>query len=311
MDILKFFKSNIELKIIAILLALIIWFNAMLDESISVDKYVKINYSDIPNSMVLTNVSKDKILVLFEGKRRDFLIINLFNKHPYINIRVKGMENIDNRYAVKLDNSQIHIPMHIPLRIIQIKDNDSLFFEIDSITEKTVGITPYIVGSPADGYTMCSDIIIQPEKILIKGGRKLINKINYIKTNEIDISNINKSFSKTINLVNDNKFIELSNKQVNISVKIEKIMKKHFSKVPVIFLNKPKGFVIKPDTVFINVEIRGPESKVKNLMAGEISPIIDISNIHKKGKYKYPVKISLRDINILNLKPDSVEIIVK
>ena len=73
----------------------------------------------------------------------------------------------------------------------------------------------------------------------------------------------------------------------------------------------PSKYRISPDSMYLTVEIEGPEAIVKNLFAGELAPLIDVSNIKKKGMYKYPINLRYKNIKVLLVIPDTLEIIAE
>lgn len=70
---------------------------------------------------------------------------------------------------------------------------------LEPIIDKLIPIEPVLLGQPAKGF-MQSKLILEPDSVIAKGPRSMLERINIIRTQPIDISNQVKSLQTTIDL---------------------------------------------------------------------------------------------------------------
>ncbi|MDY6787232.1 MAG: CdaR family protein [candidate division WOR-3 bacterium] len=310
MDIKNIVTRNIYLKIIALVIAVIIWFNAVINRTVQIERPIDVYIYALPDSMAFTYISDSEIDVLMEGKSSEFILMKLFNNFPVIEINMSEYESHDNSYNIELDRSMFKLLPEINIEILKIEDK-SIQFTIDSLRSKDIPVVPRTDNSPAEDYTISSRITTKPSRIEIRGGKSKIEPINYIETEKIDLSGLTSDYSKIVPLSIKETFIEVEPRSVMVSIGIEKLRSKQFTNVPVTYLNYPGNIDIDSMTQSVDVEIRGPSGIVEDLHSGEFSPIIDLSGIRGRGTFSYPVTIDRERVDIISVKPETVRVIVK
>lgn len=304
MNLRDLLSKNIYLKITASIFAVVIWINAMTDRTVQEPVNVPVRFVGLPESMVVTDVNYDSVSVIIEGKRKDFILMKILGDNPYIEVNVKDIEM--NNFQMNIDNTVFNLPFSDNMRIVKIKHPQYIKVAVDSLKQKEVTIMPVISGSPADGYSMFGEIAVFPPKANISGGKRLLEKISYINTEQIDIGNTKRNLKRTVGLVNDKKFIDVDLKSVKVTIMLDKTVSRTFTDVPVVLVNKSKGITLKPDSFSFNATLSGPNRIMKDIFSGELSPIIDVSYIKKPGRYPVPVSLSLqKNIRVIDIDPDT------
>lgn len=93
----------------------------------------------------------------------------------------------------------------------------------EGMISKKLVIRPIFVGRIRDGYVVTNDkIVIAPDYCIVVGARDLLNKIRYAYTMPIDISGVNKTFTKSVPLNPIAPGIFMEDTLVQITVPIEK-----------------------------------------------------------------------------------------
>ncbi len=309
MNIKEMFRRNLLLKITSIVLALIIWFNATTDRIVEMPVRVNVGYYNLKDGLVVSNISSSIINSVIEARRRDFMIMKMFGREPVFNANLKEARKGEFRVAV--DKSMILFPITTDMNIVRINQPDEIIYYIDSVYSKTVPVMPVINGKPSEGYIRSSNAVIEPDKVTITGGRSVIDNIGYVETEVIDITGSTKTLRKTAYLRNKNEYSEISPSDVLVTIPIEKQVTKVFESVPVTFLNKPKYLSIEPESISLEISITGPESRLKNMLPGELSPAVDLSEIRKKGSYSYEINIDIQGLIITGILPQTIVINAK
>lgn len=301
---------NLSLKIIALVIAVIIWFNAVINKTIQIERPIDVNIYALPDSMAFTDISDSDIDVLMEGKSSEFILMKLFNNFPVIEINMSDYESDDNTYNIDIDRSMFSLLPESNIEILKIEDK-RVHFTIDSLISKEIPVVPRTESAPAEEYTISGRITTSPSRVEIEGGRSKIEPINYIETEKIDLSGLSSDYSKVVPLSIKESFIDVKPRSVMVNIGIEKLKSKQFADIPVTYLNYPGNIDIDSMTQSVDIEIKGPSGIVEDLHSGEFSPIIDLSDIRGRGTFKYPVTIDREGVDVISVKPETIRVIVE
>ena len=169
---------NIELKIVAVLLACLLWFIiANLDDPITTRAYPNIPVT-LLNEDIITN--EGKMLTIVDGN---------VNVTVTVRARVSVLDEItQNNIIATADISQIElsslVPITVTVRGFQIQsataNPTNLQVQIEDIERRTFPIAANVSGAPGEGFVI-GESYATPESIPITGPESLINSISRVE----------------------------------------------------------------------------------------------------------------------------------
>jgi len=101
-----------------------------------------------------------------------------------------------------------------------------LRFYIDKKVTKDVPIVLKFKGMLNQKISFYKDIELDPKRVLVTGPEKLLNNIDYLESEEIDLSKLKKSQSLKVKLRSSDEFIEYKNSIITVKFYIEKRLRK-------------------------------------------------------------------------------------
>jgi hypothetical protein len=188
----KFFLDNLGLKIAAVLLSVALWFFATSrgQSEISID--VPLVFRNIPSGLEMVNNNIKTISLNIEGQERLIKNIKLSDIGIYIDLsKAKKGKSI---YYVTRDN----IKLPHSLTVLNINPSSVKVIIEDTIT-KTVKVKPVIIGEPEKGYYVKS-VEVAPQIVVIEGVSSEVRRFNTIKTESLDITGSNETFTQELKL---------------------------------------------------------------------------------------------------------------
>ncbi len=304
------FKRNIAMKIVSFSMALLIWFYATTEQKVEIRMKAVCEFQNLGESLSVYKTNSDTMDVLFKGKSRDFLIMNLLRRRPTFKINLSSLDK--GVYKFTIDKESVRVEHSKNIYAVSVLFPKNIELEIDSVGKREIVVYPVITGRPSNGFTISGEVKVLPQKISVTGPKKMIDSLNMMKTEEISIDNCKKEIVKKTKLNFEGRPVLSEIKEVTVKIPIETVITKEFKDVPVIFVNKKSGISIEPDSVSVDIRISGPGKMLEELLAGEISPIIDISNIYKKGIYTVQITIPKQKyIEVLSINPQSIKLKAK
>lgn len=329
----KIEENNLTPKILALIIAIILW-SYVMDE---VDPMTTVEYRDIKVEYVNADELADKGLIILEPKEST-ISVEVAGKKSDMG---KGKFSENNISAkVNLEDMVIGkntVPVELKLinnisniRLVDYKPRE-VVFEIDQISEERKDVTHEIIGDLEEGYVL-GDIEIEPSTIKVVGPKSYINKIHRVVA-KIDLTDKKESFNKTVPLeildIDDNEIKGLSREpsMINVSVPISKKQT-----VPINLVTKneaPQSYKVLEMTINpaeVAIKVNGKNQDIKSIntkpidindLIGKTSHVVELdlpkgvelSNPNEKIVLTYKLEelgtkifnYKFSDLNILNL----------
>jgi hypothetical protein len=98
---------------------------------------------------------------------------------------------------------------------------DTLFFRVSDIEYRWVPVVPDISIDFQENHMLYDTLIIKPDSVRIKGDVRILDEIVAIPTRRIDLKQVHKPFSYSLNLINPNPGqISMDVKEVMVSGRV-------------------------------------------------------------------------------------------
>ncbi|TYB31806.1 MAG: YbbR-like domain-containing protein [Candidatus Mcinerneyibacterium aminivorans] len=296
----KIFINNFNYKLLALAITLLWWFatvdNRIIEETIK----IPIKFNNLSKNMVIADYTPQKLEFevkakgkqISELKKRDlFYSINLNNyeKGNYeFEVNKYNIENVDNYSLIK-----------------DVKKSKKIQIVVDEKVEKFVKIEPKIVGELPRDYKLIGEIEIIPEYVKIKGPKS----VNIIETYPIDISDINKTIKKEVNLQLPpyTTLVAEKNKNIFANIKVTELKSLEIDNIKI----NVKGDYSLIYPKVISLEIRVPVSINRESIKSNIDVSIDLTG-YDKGDYNIIPTINIPgDFELIDYKPKDIRVIIR
>lgn len=225
--------------------------------------------------------------------------------------QVKAFADIS---AIKNDTS-----MNLMCKVYDKEGNEMLEFDNKYSVEarievaKQVSIVPVVKGKPAKDFVDGMHKV-SPDKVLISGYSNVIDALDNLKTETIDIENLNASTTKIskivlpdgVSLVNSEKSVSVSVAIVPLSVKNYKIKAEDILVENGVSDDSLTYKIIDEE---IDINIKGTGEELDKIIENKLKPSIDVRGL-REGTYKRALKVLLP--STLKISEDvEVEIIIQ
>lgn len=214
----NFFRENIEIKIISIILAFLIWLSIGKDETSFSDIYipVPIELKNIPDNLEIIGTTGKNAEIRIRAPERMIRNLNPDKISIKLNLE-KAKEGVQ---WFKISEEEITIPEEAEI----IKINPSMIqLTFDTIQEKYMEIKPTITGKVAKGLKL-KNVAVFPNKAKVSGPKTKFKGVKHIDTDSINLSQLNSSIEMKVNLFPPNQYLKLVDEKFAIvKIEIEKI----------------------------------------------------------------------------------------
>lgn len=303
-EILKKITKNIFLKIIALLLAIILWFYVIGIKNSERIIDIPLEIINLPPDTMVVSPVPQKIKMKVRGARN--ILFRLSSHNLIYSIDAAGMQIGTNVF--NFTGEQIELPSG--LQTIWISPS-TLTIKISETIKKKLTVLPKFNGVPGKGYQV-ADYRITPSEIEIEGTKDSLIGVEKIYTKPIDISGETenlKNISIPLDVTNiDYKYIETETVSADIFISPSYITK-IINSVRITVRGGQLEYHIFPETV--DVQISGPENILEVFPLKEIEVYINIENM-APGHYTVKPTVEVPDnIQVEAIKPESIDLIIK
>lgn len=207
----KLFLENLGLKIAAVLLSVALWIfvTSRGQSAISID--VPLEFKNIPAGHEMVNHGVKVISLNIKGQERLIKNIKPSDIRVYIDLSKAKMGE-----SIHITRDDIKLPRTIT--VTNISPSSIKVITEETIT-KTVKVRPVIIGYPEMGYYVKS-VDVVPQTVVIEGIGSEVRKVNSIKTEPLDITGFNETFTQNLKLDLTGKNIRARINDVKVKVVI-------------------------------------------------------------------------------------------
>jgi len=297
--------KNWVLKLLSFFFALFLWYFVVGEDKVDMNVTIPIEIVNLPRDLVISNQFKKELEVTVSGQRS--LIRGLTAQHTPRTIDLSKASP----GTVVIQNQPDSIPLPRGISILRLQPT-SVTLLLDQLIQKKLAIKPVLTGKINKDFRLDS-VTVEPSLLEISGPKKIIGMEEFINTDPIDISGLQKTTVKESSLDLKPYIADLIGEPV-VSVRLNIVgikSEQRISGIPVQFKptnGKPSEVIyqLKPSTVSISAElpvsIIKQTSDLKGLFLAKVKPVP-----LKAGSSELKVSVAgPAGVRILSISPETI-----
>ncbi|MCE5194667.1 MAG: hypothetical protein LLF28_04305 [Nitrospiraceae bacterium] len=188
----KIFIENLGLKILAVSMAIILWFFVVSKGQSEIAIDVPIELKNIPQGLECVKQNTKSVSLTIRGQE-----IFLKNAKPAdINVYIDLGKAKKGRSAYFINKDDVKLPS--TMHVLSISPS-SITIDIEETATAKVLVIPVVTGTP-DPKFIVKSIEVSPKEVTIEGVSSEINGMTSIRTEPVDITGSSRTFTKEIRL---------------------------------------------------------------------------------------------------------------
>ena len=292
--ILRFLFRDIYMKVLALVIAILIYFNAVMERTQVMTLKIPIVLTNLAEGQVVADKNTDKAILMIQGKGKDFIGL-----HPdRLQFKLDLANSKLGVKKVKLFPEELGLPTTLTLKTI---DPEYIELTIDRLSKKPVEIAIPVKNKLDKGYALVN--IAPKTDVSLIGPKDDINFISMVNAESLDLSDLKESKDLKLKIIPpEGVNFSVEPNSVEVSVQIEKETARIFLGISLDIEGlKGKLISLKPDEA--QIAVAGPESKLKALKPYEIKAKLDLAN-YGPGSYQVRAEITLPpEISLVKCEP--------
>jgi YbbR domain-containing protein len=290
--------SNLGLRILAVVLAIGLWIFVNSAERGSVEQLtVPINYSTLPQGMVIVNRPPTSVKVEITGPRS---LLSLLDPER-LTLKIDLRNVAAGQSEFKVYPSMFNVGRNTAVTSIS---PDSLSLDIDRMVTRDVPVHLAVENRVAFGYTI-SSVDITPPNVTVVGPSRYVAPLTSVNTEPFDLKGLTSDTNRKVEITPPDPSLGLSTGHVDARVNVaQAITDREFrSEVEV----KDSDFKYRVEPKQVTVTIRGPAVKLAGLAPKGLA-YVDANGL-EPGSHELPLQVTVPDgMQLMRQSPDKVRI---
>lgn len=315
----RLFSQDLQVKIGALVLALLLWFFVVTDMEYYHDLEMPLIVEGLPEGKALSNELPEYVTARFRGRGNALLWASMTKQVSETGLvldisKIKGTDhyNLDNYFSDNPD--KVRLPRDYQLELIHVVDPESLWVSVEErfIRELPVQVSADI--RPAVGYMLVGDIRVEPVKIGVEGPLSLVNRLGPLRVPALELYDVNTDLEITLPVeVTPAQLFILRQKEVTVHADIQSIGTSQFEGVNIRLENVPRGLEVTVIPSRVQLEVEGGMDRLLELQPEDFTLFFDFSRNWNPDQQLYEVEMILPEgvQRISRMIPDKVEIVQK
>lgn len=289
MNIKQVLTENLGVKLIAVVVALFIWFNASGQQEVGRVRTIPLVVENLPDSLTITSDVPSHAEISLRGTKRALLTMGF--KRVYLAVDMTGSES--GRQRVALTSNHVRLPGGIDRRQVTVVSPSSVDFVVEPLVSRAVEVTLATTGAVPDGHVLMGGTIsIEPPRTIVRGAASRIERIRSVPTQQIDLSRIRAPIDRVVELAYDRNLYRCEPDRVRVTAVVSARGQRVLANVPPTVLVDSDDYVARvyPGTVSLTLE--GAVPVLDTLSSGDVSVLLDLSG-RRPDRYRMAPEVML------------------
>jgi len=297
--------SNIGVKLLALVVGIVIWFNAISQQEEERDFVVPLELANLADTLTVTGRVPPSVEIAVRASRRDLLLMEFRRAAVMLNMSNAG----PGRFTQRLSVSDIAFPPGVEPFRVRIVSPLLVDFDIEELATRRARVAVTLAGSLPNDQLLGSVPEAEPDWVLVTGPENLVRRLDRVPTEPVDLSKIKESGAREVK-IDPPPLVAAQPDKVRIQIEISERSTRVLSNIPpTVLLDEPTFSVeVVPKTLTLTLE--GPKALLNSLSSKDVSILLDLSG-KAPGRYRLaPEVIVPNGIVRYSLDIDSVRVFV-
>lgn len=275
MKIKQILTENLGVKIIAVVVAVFIWFNASGQQEVTRVRTIPLVVENLPDSLTITGGGVPaQVEISVRGTKRQLLTMGF--KRVELAIDLTGAQA--GRQRVTLTSNHIRLPGGIDRRQVTVMSARNLDLTLEPIVSKRVDVALVTTGAVPENLVLMGETMrIAPRQTTIRGAATRVRAVNSVSTEPLDLGRIRAEFERELALVFDPTRFTCEPDRVTVTAVVNERGQRVLANVPPTVLVDSDDYVARvfPSTVSLTLE--GAVPVLDTLSSGDVSVLLNLS----------------------------------
>ncbi len=294
--------NNMNLKIAAVIVAVVLWAFAKGEQTTDSMLSIPLRLRNVPEGLTTVRRPPETVDVVFSGDTKELVKLRLWGE-PYAVINMSEAA-ADRVLRVGLSAANVVIPRDSDVQVLEVRDPKSLDIEVERQEHRRLRVEPVTEGQLADGFYKLAAAVSMPESVTVYGPSGVVRSMGSVKTAPLSIDGRRSRIEAARRIVFDGDWnLHAVPKEVRVLLEVEGTQVVHLSGVPIDFRREPGFSSVELEPTTAELDLSGPEHIVTRLKPEDVTVLVDARGL-PRGVHELLPDVTVPDkVKVLGTNP--------
>jgi YbbR domain-containing protein len=307
-NITRLFTHNLGAKILALLVATLVWFSASGQEEVVSVRSASLIVSGVSDTLALSSTVPASAEVRVSATRRQMVTLGFRRLEVEADLAGFG----PGRQRVPLTGNDVRGAGGIDPGRIQVVTPSVLEVDLEPLASRRLKVSLATTGSLAPNLVRLEGgETIEPAWVTLRGPASLVERIQHISTTPVDLSRIRESTSREVDLVLDARGLVCEPDHVVATIRVSPRGERVLPNVPPTILLDSDDVEAAVDPMTVSLTLEGPSAVLDTLSSGDVSVLLTVIGAAPAVHRLAPDVILPPGVRLTAISADSFEVQVR
>ena len=276
----KINRGKLKIFLLFLLCSFLAWSISKLSEVYESTTRFKVVYTNMPDSLLTKNEGAPQLLAKIRASGFQFLSYALDAKT--IEVSLANVLEQDGRFFLTANTLENQIDRQLPNRVNLLGVTEPVYYtDVFLVANKKVPVSPQLDLKLAQNHLLKEPVLVSPDSVQLKGPKQLLDNLDFIKTIDVELTDVETSFSRSVPLQALDSLgsdILIDATSVTISGTVIRFSEKQFD-IPIKALNVPDGYQLKMFPNHVELICKAGEERLRTMSAEEFEAVVNFKDV--------------------------------
>ncbi|HXV14207.1 MAG TPA: CdaR family protein [Candidatus Krumholzibacteria bacterium] len=297
--------NNFGAKVLAVVVALLVWFNASGQEVVSRVRTVPLLLEGVSDSLALAGPVPVSAELRITATRRQLLALGF--QRVAVVADLTGIEA--GRRRVVLTGDHVRGTDELDPSSIVVTQPSALEVVLEPLASRRLQVSLATTGAlPANVMLEDGGLAIDPAWVTVRGPASIIERIQHVTTETLELARVRETTTRELELECDPRAFGCDPDRVTVTLRVSPRAERILANVPptVLLDSDDMDAEVEPEAVSLTLE--GPASVLDTLSSGDVSVLVSVAGREPASYRVVPDVILPLGVRLMEMSADTLEV---
>ncbi|MDH4036369.1 MAG: CdaR family protein [Candidatus Krumholzibacteria bacterium] len=274
MNVARIITHNLGAKVLALVVAILVWFNASGQEEVISVRSASLVVDGVSDSLALSSSVPASANVRISATRRQMVALGF--QRLVVGVDLSGLG--PGRQRVPLTGNDVGGIGGIDPGRVQVIAPSVLEVDLEPVASRRLQVSLATVGAlPANLVLLEGGVVIEPAWITVRGPSSRVDRIQHVTTEPVDLSRVRDSGTRDVNLDCADARLVCDPDRVTVSFRVSPRGERVLPNVPPTVLLDSDDVEAAVDPSMVSLTLQGPMAVLDTLSSGDVSVLLTVA----------------------------------
>jgi len=305
MKLARVVTHNFGAKVLAVMVALLIWFNASGQEQVVRIRTTDLVLTGLADTLAFADVVPATADVRISASRRRVATLGFRRLDVVVDLAGLG----PGRHRLSLSGQNVRGATGVDPAVLQVVAPVALELNVERVATRRLPVLVETTGElPAGVVLMAEGMAVEPAWVTVRGPASALDRILHVRTAPVDLARVRDGGTRAVALAAGAPYVTFDPARVTVRFDVSELGERVLANVPpTVLLDSPLlDAAVDPSTV--SLTLQGPSAVLDTLSSGDVSVLIEVTGLAPATYRLAPIVILPRGLELARMSVDSIDV---